>query len=386
MGDRTYTNYHKRLKGEKVPTHDGEPDLGFYRKPTRTPRDQGNKITGWEPVVYYIDPEKNKLIGLIGWAGSDPDDDKRREMTANELADSWTFICAYPIPEAVYRNVAEGGKPWPRDLMGEPKQASRTAYPADNAAAAAAAATTNGEAIPAAGRTVERNDNQPLEVALAPEALLAEKIKNTIGAAVDLFDTKNKIYVIADDEELKSAGSYRNLLNESRLAAEKAKEAEYRPLKTKLDAVATRWNPVITLADDTAKAILKGCDAYNTKKLRDYEADQKRIAEENRKIEEANIRTLDRAIESGTAITVESLAPLVEPVKPAPVATVAVGHGRAMSVGTKKVATITDQALVYEHFKNHADVKALLLKLAQRDVDAGITVPGTTTATEARGK
>lgn len=56
------------------------------------------------------------------------------------------------------------------------------------------------------------------------------------------------------------------------------------------------------------------------------------------------------------------------PIKPA--------YGRATRAKVVKVARVTDTLAVARHFLVHADMQALLAKLAQREVDAGNTVPG----------
>lgn len=381
MGDRTYENYKKRLAGEKVPTHDGDPDAGFYRKPVRTSRENGNKITGWEPVSYFWDSQENRMVGTIG----------QRDMTSNEVTDLWTYVCAYPVPEDVWRDIDDGTlKDWPRDLIGEPKQASRTAYHnqvVTDAEMAAGQAVFDAQrhhrvadvvGIPAANRTVASNHNQPEELALPPEAVLAEEIRNVIAA--------NNITEIKTDEESAQVAATRNRLNEFKTKATKEKEVEFRPHKDRADAVAKKWNAVIDLADKAAIKARKMLDAYATKKLRERQAEEARIAEQNRVAEEANARLLDRAAATGAEVSVETLIPMQEPVAPKPAAQIKANYGRAVSTKAVQVATIVDQDKVYAFYRTNEQVKALLLKLAQADTDAGITVPGTTVETEARTK
>ena len=204
MGDITYANYFKRLKGEKVPTYDGDPDCGFYRKPIRTSRENGNKITGWEPVAYFMHLNNSIMVGMSG----------KRRLTSEQFVDYWTYVCAYPVPEDVWRDVVEKGLPWPRDLIGEPKQASRTAYPQGDINNLKQAMDEC--QLPADNpRAVAGNNNPPEEAALPPEAVLAEEIRNAIAA--------NEIAEITTDEESAQVAATRNRLNEFKNKAAKEK-------------------------------------------------------------------------------------------------------------------------------------------------------------------
>jgi hypothetical protein len=53
-----------------------------------------------------------------------------------------------------------------------------------------------------------------------------------------------------------------------------------------------------------------------------------------------------------------------------------------MSVGSVKVAEITDWNAVYQHFADNEQVKAILQALANGAVRAGIDIPGVTVKEE----
>jgi len=63
---------------------------------------------------------------------------------------------------------------------------------------------------------------------------------------------------------------------------------------------------------------------------------------------------------------------------PAPLAKIKGATGRAASVGAVKVAEITNWNLVWQHFADNEQVKAILQALANGAVRAGIDVPGVT--------
>jgi len=70
-----------------------EPQSGFYRK--------RNKNGADIPVAIWSTP-----AGVVAVAGDNPADP----------VDVWTWVCSWPITEAVYRDVAENGKGWPDDV------------------------------------------------------------------------------------------------------------------------------------------------------------------------------------------------------------------------------------------------------------------------------
>jgi hypothetical protein len=124
----SYTNWTKRLAGEKVKTFvQPQPDdEGYYRKPVtemvlgRDGKTNGQRrVIDWIPVAYFLtDPSSadgQHLAGLIG-AGK-----HMRDMTDDETADEslWSWVCRHPIPYEMYTAVAESGESWP-DLKGKP--------------------------------------------------------------------------------------------------------------------------------------------------------------------------------------------------------------------------------------------------------------------------
>lgn len=355
MGDTTYSSWKARLEMAKVPTHDGDPDVGFYRKPVRAPRSEGNAIIGWEAVAYFM--EGTTIVGVIG----------DRDMSQNEVTDLWTYVCAYPIPEDVYKDVADHGKDWPSGLIGEPKRSRAAAAKAQDAAAMAQQANT----IPAAGREVAKTDNAPPE-----EVPVIDQIRERVANAKRVAEGYQNI---PDDDVAAKAAGARNLINEIKLQAEKQKEAEFRPHKEAADKVSAAWNPIIREAEDVGKAILRELRAHETRKREAAAAAQAKIDEENRRIAAANERAIDKAFESGDIENVTLVAPKAIPEDLQPKAKIEATYGRSVSFREKDFVVVQNLDEVYQHFKTKQDVINLLTTLAQRDIDAGLTVPGTTT-------
>lgn len=369
MGDTTYASWKARLEGAKVPTHDGDPDVGFYRKPIRTKREEGNKITGWVPVAYFMDGKK--LIGVIG----------DRDMTANEITDLWTYVCAYPIPEEVYRDV-DAGKPWPAGLIGEPKQASRTAYPDKLASDLKTLAEMPvADIIPAAGRTVTVADNAPPITADLP---LDQQHRQAIENA-----TKEPVPEVTCEEDVAIVTGRKNRVAELRLAADKAGKSIYEPMYRAYTTEQKKWSPLAAICTTFEKKCAAAVLTFRENERKRLLALQEEADRKQREIDEANQRAADRAIIRGDNIDPGEEAyrligtaahnPAFEETKPAPVAPT---YGtRTVKEELKKFAEIHTPeawAQVREHFKDNAEVRALLMKLAQAEVNAGRTVLGVT--------
>lgn len=92
MSDQ-YDFWRRRLAGEVVPIHDGEPQAGFYRAK--------NRVGEWLPVAYWFDKE-GKIRCRIG--GEDIGEQPAMER--------WPYISKTPITHEVYKDVI-AGRPWP---------------------------------------------------------------------------------------------------------------------------------------------------------------------------------------------------------------------------------------------------------------------------------
>lgn len=88
-----YDFWRRRLAGEVVPIHDGEPQSGFYRLNRKSGQSQ--------PVAYWF-TEDGALRCRIG--NTDVD-----EQTANER---WPWASKWPITHEVYKSIMDGN-PWP---------------------------------------------------------------------------------------------------------------------------------------------------------------------------------------------------------------------------------------------------------------------------------
>jgi hypothetical protein len=360
---QTLDNWRKRLAGEKILTHEGDPDIGFYRKRTK---DITTNVITWEPVAYFI--ADSKLCGVIG----------DRDMTPNEVGDLWTFVCQYPIPEEVFFaadawTVTGNSEPfqWPPGLLGEPKRPPFASIGVTSKPNGRSVSATVVDDIPAANREVLRSDNLP-----PPERPLelVEQHKEAIEAAIGAAP---KVVPTTAEEAALAEGS-KNRIAELRLAADKAGRAIYDPIYRQYKAEQGKWAPIVTAADTAEKALARLVLTFKENERKRVLREQEEVAVKQRAIDEANARAADRAIAAGKP----EPAPVVgEAPAPAAPAAVAPTYGKRTTKAEVKtlLEEITDFDAVYAYFKDTDQVKAVLTTLAKAAITAGRTVPGTKT-------
>jgi hypothetical protein len=346
----SFDRWRARLTGEKVPTF-LQPDFddeGYYRKPITEPKLAANgqrngqkKIVGWESVAYFID--RGKLCGVIG----------DRDMAINEVTDEslWSWVVRHPISEELYRAVAERGEPWP-DLHID--IASRDVVP-------------NEPAVPAANRDVAKTDNKPPEE-LPPEVEHAQAIDSAIGAA----PTK-----ITSEAEAAVALGSKNRIAELRLAADKAGKAVYEPMYREYKKVQAVWSPIVARAVAAEGKIQTAVLTFRESERKRLAAIETKRLEAIRNAEIENERIAQLAIAAGRPEPAPAPAPEPAPVAQ-PVALAPTYGTRKLKEELKKFAIINDHLEVYLHFKDDADLKALLEKLTTNAIRSGATVPGAT--------
>jgi hypothetical protein len=326
-----YTYWKAALAGEKAHVYVDDPQLGFYRKGIYKRDERGNKKrTGWDPVAIWI----NGTTLVLTHPGGDTSDRDR----INEV---WSYCCANPISEEWYRAVSERGEPWP-DNPAPPE-------------------------IPAANREVTKEDNAAPEVMTSKDH--ATGIDNAIGAAPKK---------IASEADAALALGSKNRIAELRLAADKAGKALYDPPYREYKRLHGEWSPMVAKADTAEKAIQKDVLTFR-------ESERKRIAKEQedalakqRDIDEANERAAQRSIAAGEPELLPEVVEIEMPLAPAPI---------QPTYGTRKLKEevkffldkVTSWDLLFAHYKNNAEVQALLMKLAGADIKAGHSIPGTTT-------
>lgn len=363
-----FDKWRKRLAGETVPTHEGDPEPGFYR--LRKKEASTNEVW-WTPVAYFPG-EGGELVGVIG----------DRNMNDREVTDLWTYVCGYPIPEAVYFQfdgmVEVPNAGWPAGLMGAPKRP-----PFANATQVQATASDSDVGALVSYREAIGGNKPPAEDEKPPHERYREQMNNAIAAAPKT--------VPKTAEELAVLEGSKNRIAELRLAAGNEGKAIYEPIRRQLEAERGKWLPLVAMCETAEKALKTLSLTYQENERKRIAAEQ--VAEEERKrkiaeetaeaqrvIDEANARAADRAIAKGEpepeVFTIEMPEP--EPVKADPVKVAPTYGRRTTKAQLKKFAVINEMQKVAIFFITNPDVQELLQKLADNAVRAGVEVPGTT--------
>lgn len=180
---------------------------------------------------------------------------------------------------------------------------------------------------------------QPSEdTGAAPESIIAQEISAAKESAA-------KYAKVESDEEMVLGQSLRAKLQELGGKADKLRTEEKEPHLLASREVDAKWQPMIKTAKAAADGIRKSMEAWNDFKL-----------QQQYKAQSAGQPTN---------------APL-------PSAQIAGGGGRAASVAVKTIVTDIDIDLAFQHFRADHNLRVCLTDLAQKDVDAGIAVPGAT--------
>lgn len=312
-----------KLGSEELQAHEDEVISGYYR--TRR-----GKSEPWKPLGIWR--EGDELVVMLGGADltSDP----------KALDKIWPYCLLTPIKYEVYQAVL-GGERWP-DL--------------DPAVAAMLEARENRQGI---------GGNMPPDEAAS---LLAEVETLVAGSAV--YNT------IADDEALAKAQSMRAMLLEKRAAAVAKHKVEKEPHLEEGRKVDRRWFGIRDLADDVATRLRKAMEKYS---------DEKRDRAKAAAAAEAKAAAAAAAAAAAPTRTAPSPAAVTSPpiVPAAASGQIRGGYGKAASDRTRMTVTAckdVDEAIAHISMANATgfeEIRALVVKIAQRLVDAGAKeVPG----------
>lgn len=186
-----YDFWRRRMAGEVVPIHDGEPQAGFYRTKT--------KDGTWHPVAYWFGRD-----GALRCRVSTQD---INEQTA---AERWPHISKNPITHETYKAVL-AGEPWPDQ----------------HEAVIRDRANSTG--------TEDENSFDGLK----------DRIEDLARDAQKLIDAGPA----ADQSAADRASDLANRLAELQKTADAARAAEKKPLDEQVAAVQAKWKPLLGAAD-----------------------------------------------------------------------------------------------------------------------------------------
>lgn len=320
----SYDWWHRALAGDKIggetlPVHEGQCESGFWRK-------RVSRGGVFVPVATW--EQDGKMVAVVGG----------KEADAAEL---WSFICRYPVTEEMYRQRMETGK-WSDE---------------DDSVTASLTA-------PHASQDLGANNppTDPLEV-----------LQGSIDSALAGVDDYAKI---TSEAAAGKAQSLRSRLLELSGEADKEREKLVRPHLDAQNAFNKAWQPLVKGAKAGADALRAAISAFETeeKRKRDAaESERQRLAQKAAKEAEA----ARKAAEVAGQPAPEPPPPAPTP-EPAPVQSTQVrgAYGKAASKKVVKKARVVDYAAATAAMVSHPELKALVDKLAQRAVDAGVTVAG----------
>lgn len=306
------------LDGKRGDISEGDPQPGYYRN-----RRKGQQAMA---VAYWRDTNDGSLRCKV-------DDADVNEMRALE---TWPFASKEPVTYETYKVKRETGN-WPD--MDETIQ-------------------------PARGKV---GDNNP------PDESEADAIKRQIEAAGAGVGQYAKI---GDDETKAKAQSLRSRLLELAGQAKKTHKKIKDPLWEQVKEIDNTYLPLAKEAEELAKKIRTAMDNYDTEQLRKHQEVERKAREEREAIERQAAEDARKATEEGKPAPAP---PPPMPEAPAPYQpTVTKGaYGRAASNKIVKTVTeVTDWNELFGFLKTHAELKELMLKLAQRAVDKNFDVPG----------
>lgn len=218
-----YDFWRRRLTGEVVPIHDGEPQAGFYRLVSRDG-------VASQPVAYWFTPDG----GLRCRVG-------KQDVSEQFANERWPYASKRPITHDVYKAVL-AGEPWP----------------------------DQNEAVAADRSNAAPDDNS------------FEGLKDRIEALARTADELIKAGPATDQAAADRASDLANHLGALQRQADAARAAEKKPHDDAVKAVQAKWLPVVTAADIYKRikaAVITPFLVAEDQKRKAQEAEQRKKAE-----------------------------------------------------------------------------------------------------------
>lgn len=336
-----WTWWQNALKGEFGPIHDGDCQTGYYRV-RRRGRDSDS------PVAYWIDAK-------TGEQRCHMDGENFELQRAREL---WNYACKKPITSEMYGERVRTGT-WP----GESEVVTRSNNAPDD---------NSFEGIHAQIDALTTEANRLMKAGAATTQAAADE-------ASDVADKLGKLFTKADNA--------RKVEGQPHLDAVRDVNDKWRPL-TEAASIYKRLKDAVTEPWLKAQSALK---AKAEREAREAAAKAAREAEEKQlaaklAAQEAARKGDTKAAEEAQALAeqAQKVAAQAEAKADAVAATpIKAGtRGRATSLRTSKVAEIVDFEKLLLALKDHADVRAVVEKIANSSARAGLPLPGMLIKTE----
>lgn len=329
----SYKFWQESIEGLEPKMYVDDPRLGFYRRGVYERDAKGNnRRVGWTPVAIFID-DANNLTAAVG---------AKYVTDRDQINELWSYVAANPISEEWYRAVAERNEPWP-DAHDPSK---------------------NRVVEIDGGKGVLTTD--PRYVTTVTEESTEQKLIAEINQAKAGVTQYDKI----DSDEM--AGRALSLKNEITTLAgklDKIREGLVRPHVDAQAEINGKYNPIIKGAkvqSDILRVRIGNWEDWKRDQARKDQIEAERKAREH-------AEAARKAEEAGKPAP--EAPPPVVPNAPAPKAQIAAAVGRKASVTVKKFVVSIDIDKTFAFFREKPELQQFLLQMAQRSVDAGITVP-----------
>ena len=267
----------------------------------------------WIPVAIWRQDD-GEVLALCGAELKDP-------------FEVWTWCCRYPVEYGVYRAVAEDGEPWPEDLP-----ATGSGMAAETEALVKAPTSSLAVSPPP---SIGHNSAGVSEA----EGLL-EEIEALSSLASSWLDETGPV---CSQSNADRAANYAERFGSLEAKAEALRTSAKRPVLEAGRKIDAEWRPVIAKASDGKSQMKKALEPFL-------------VAERERLKAETTIGSAE-APRAGT-------------------------HGRRIGLRTKKVLSIIDDTAFVSGFKNNEHfwgddaVRSNMVRMAEVDLLAGLTVPG----------
>lgn len=312
-----YEYWQARQRGENPPAYVEQPECGFYRK--KNGGKQRTLVT-YEPVAIFLDHD-GKMVGRIG-VQDNIKEIRIEDSSQYDLRDLWSWLATNDISEETYRAVAERGEPWP-DAHDPKKNIMDVKI------------LSGSEVAIARNKFLKSklNNSSLIDIGLSfSEPPESEIINNlvTAKAGISQYDK------IESDEMATRALSLKNEITSLASELDKVRAGLVRPHLDAQQEINGKLNPIIKDAKESSARLLQAIGSWE---------DQKR----------------ESSIRHPTSTNM-----------PSPKAQIAPAVGRKASVKIVKVVLTLNPEKAWKQFGSSKEVYDVMMKLAQRMVDAGL--------------
>lgn len=312
----TYDYWQNALQGNFGPVHDGDAQPGFYRR---------RLVRGGPFVPVAIWHDGDKMVALVDGKPADP-------------VDIWTWVCQAPITEQAYHR-AMGGGGW-----------------ADEPRAPDAPASGNMPSDPHEALTVEWQGEKEVGEEILSKPITTQEQANQAA-----------VYAKRVAGVAKKAADHHKVEKQPHLDAGRAVDDKWRDLKEE--------------PADMGKRVKRHMDAFlieEQRKERERQEAARREEERLRREAEEAARQAAQADDDATKAEAERLQREADAkAKEAEARNAAAGRtGAKVALRTFVSAEITDYDALLMALKDRAEIKEVVVSLANRAARSGVDLPG----------